>query len=341
MFELELYQLSKIESFRLIHLVCCAATAFFLFSLWKRTVVIDASHKKDIGLLLLAGAFLMWVFMDAYRFTGLMKPGESSLIINTFSAYNNAFFLAALPFFDSAFSRLNIRPKIFQNRSRWALAVLASNILLVMIYSFAWKDANDSGTVVQYIDLIYSITTYLLLGFAIIFQSNFKTEMRVPLLVVSILLCITLVGVQLSFSPLFKVVHYDILSVTALISQVILGILLISFGYEWVLEVKTSLVSEQNRTQEKIDSYIQKNEALQKQLEELQQKVSNERTISALSERELEILQNIQYSYSEMAEKLFISRDTVITHKKNIEAKLGISGKKNLEEFAKNKGLSG
>ncbi|XOV67867.1 MAG: response regulator transcription factor [Fluviicola sp.] len=339
MFELELYELSKIESLRLIHLFFCAATAFFLISLWKRTVAIDATHKKDIGLVLLAGAFLMWVFMDAYRFTGLMKPGESSLIIKTFSAYNNAFFLAALPFFDHAFVRLNFRPKIFQNRSRWALVVLALNIFLVMIYSFVWKDENDSGIVVNYIDLIYSIITYFLLGIALIFQSYSKSEMRFPLLVISIILSVSLVGVQLSFSPLFDVKHYDVISATAMISQVVLGMMLIALGYEWVLEVRTSLVSEQNRTQEKIDTYIRKNQELQSQLDDLQQKVSNERSISSLSVRELEILKHIHFSYSEMAEKLFISRDTVITHKKNIEVKLGVNGKKNLEEFAKSKGL--
>ncbi|GEM_PF-3431847 len=340
MFELELFELSKIESFRLIHLVICGCASFFLISLWRRIVSIDAIHRKDIGLLLLAGAFLMWVFMDAYRFTGLMKPGESSLIIKTFSAYNNAFFIASLPFFSSAFERIPGELAFFRNRMRWALIVLASNIILVMVYSFAWKNEKDSGAIVNYIDLVYSTATYLLLGFAIIFQSNSKKGMRTSLLTVSIILSVALVGIQLTFSPLFEVTHYDLLSAAAMICHMILAIILISFGYEWLLDIRTSLVSEQNRTQTKIDAYIQENENLKERLEELRTRMGNERSISSLSERELEVLRNIESSYSVIAEKLFISRDTVITHKKNIEAKLGLNGKKDLEDFARNKGIS-
>jgi DNA-binding CsgD family transcriptional regulator len=47
-------------------------------------------------------------------------------------------------------------------------------------------------------------------------------------------------------------------------------------------------------------------------------------TISAISKREQEILHLISYEYSSIniAEKLFISINTVITHRKNLLAKL-------------------
>ncbi len=339
MIELELVELNKIETLRLIHLFICGAGALFLIFLWKRVVSIDQDHKNDIGLLLLSGAFLMWVFMDAYRFTGLMKPGESSLIIKTFSAYNNAFFIAALPFFGNSFGWLHKRVKLFQSKTKWALAILVVNILLVMIYSFASKDENNSNSFVDYIDLVYSILTYILLGIALISRA-YNSSLKRNLFPVTLVLSIVLIVVQFSFSPLFEITHYDLISVLALISQTVLAMVLISFGYEWLIQVSSSQAAEKNRTEEQIQIYIQENEKLKEELSQLQSEVKNERTLSALSARELEILKHINKSYLEIANELFISRDTVITHKKNIESKLGISGKKSLEEFAKNKGLT-
>lgn len=341
MFEMDLVELSKIESLRLIHLFICAFSAFFLIFIWRRTVTLDPIYKKDLGLLLLAGAFLMWVFMDAYRFTGFMEHGKSSLIIKTFSAYNNAFFIASLPFFSGSFNFIHSKLKLFTAKTRWALVVLASNILLVMIYSMAWKNESDSGELVNYIDLIYSITTYLLVGFAIISKTFSNEAMRKSIFYVALILSIGLVLIQLLFSPLFSILYFDLLSVSAMIFHTVLAFVFIALGYEWLLEVRTSIVSEQNRTDEKIVAYVLKNNQLQSELMELKLLISNERTISSLSKRELEVLANIHFSYTEIADKLFISRDTVITHKKNIEAKLSISGKSKLEEFAKKQNIIG
>lgn len=335
MLELELFELSKIESLRLIHLFVCLIAAIFLIFIWMRTVQVESTSKKDVGLLLLAAAFLMWSFMDMYRFTGLMKPGESSLIIKTFSAYNNAFFIASLPFFEGSF-KLNI----FKSKTRWALVVLASNIVLVMIYSLTWKNESDSGAVVNYIDLFYSILTYVLLGYAICSRTYINKVLRKSTFFIGVILSVALILIQLSFSPLFKIENYDMISSLAMICHATLAILLISLGYEWLLEVRSSMVAEQNRTEEKIGIILIEKQKLELELNELKSRISNERSVSTLTDRELEVLKLIKNSYTEIGDKLFISRDTVITHKKNIETKLGVSGKKALEEFAEKKGLS-
>lgn len=339
MIEIELIELSKIELLRLIHLFICALAALFLILLWKRVIIIDKKNKNDIGLLLIAGAFLMWVFMDTYRFTGLMKPGESSLIIKTFSAYNNAFFIASLPFFSNSFKWMHRRIKLFHAKTKWSLLVLISNILIVMVYSMVWKNEKDSGIIVNYIDLIYSIITYTLLGIAICSWIYAKVSMSRIIFIIAILLSVSLVLVQLAFSPLFQITHYDLLTSTAMICHTLLVMLLISIGYEWLLEQQTSLVSEQNRTAIQIKTYELKNEQLNKELMLLRSKIKDERSLSILTERELEILKHINKSYSEIGIKLFISRDTVITHKKNIEAKLDLKSKIELEKFAKSKGI--
>lgn len=339
MIEMELVELSKIESLRLIHLCVCTFAAIFLIIIWLRTANTEPESKKDIGLLLLAGAFLMWAFMDVYRFTGFMKPGESSLVIKTFSAYNNAFFIASLPFFEGSFKFLHHRLKLFLAKTKWALVILTSNIIVVMLYSMAWKKEGESGELVNYIDLVYSIVTYLLLGIAIISRTHSHKALRKSVFYVAVLLSVCLILVQLSFSPLFSISHFDLLSVLAMICHTVLALVLVSLGYEWLLNVRTSLVSERNRTEEKIEVYILMNKQLQSEIDLLKEQISNERSVASLSDREIEVLKHIHFSYSEIAEKLFISRDTVITHKKNIEAKLGINGKKALEDFASKRTL--
>lgn len=57
--------------------------------------------------------------------------------------------------------------------------------------------------------------------------------------------------------------------------------------------------------------------------------------VRELSDRELQVLGYIDKSYLEIGKILHISRDTVITHKKNIESKLGIKDKLKLIEYAK------
>jgi len=339
MIELPLIDLDKIEILRLIHLLLCTICATFLIFLWKRVVKIDNDQRSDIGLLLLAGAFIMWVFMDAYRFTGLMKPGESSLIIKTFSAYNNAFFIASLPFFSSSFQLWHRKIEFFQTKTRWALVVLISTILLVMVYAMVWKDEKSSGDIVNYIDLGYSVITYVLLGYALISRIYAEVELRF-VMPIGILLAVGLLVVQIAFSPLFSITHYDLLSVLTLTCHFILAIILIAFGYEWLLFTSASMVSEKNKTKTLIQKAEEQNRVLLEELQLLKTQINNERSISKLSDRELDVLKLMELSYSEIGEKLFISRDTVITHKKNIEAKLGLNGKKELEDFAKRKHIN-
>ncbi len=78
--------------------------------------------------------------------------------------------------------------------------------------------------------------------------------------------------------------------------------------------------------------------ALQKQLHQLtgrQQSKTNGKE-EALSKREIEILKNIAKGKTnrEIAEKLYISSHTVITHRKNITRKLGIKTVSGLTVYA-------
>jgi DNA-binding CsgD family transcriptional regulator len=338
MVELELLELTKIEALRLVHLLLCAAATFLLTSIWLRIVRENESYKNEIGLLLLAGAFAMWVFMDAYRFTGLMEPGASSLVIKTFSAYNNAFFLASLPFFTSRLTNWPLIAKAFQPKLKWVLIVLISNIGLVMLYALAWKDENESGALVNMIDLLYSVLTYLLLAWSILETLYSAPTFRRNLFPLACIVFMVLIAIQLLFSPVFKVQHYDVLSILALVSHFLMMVVLLLWGGETLANVRIE-ASAANHRDVALKDLKMENDNLKQELAQNQASHQNHRDVSILSERELEVLGLIHLSYTEIGERLFISRETVISHKKNIESKLGLSGKRELEDYSRAKGL--
>jgi DNA-binding CsgD family transcriptional regulator len=89
----------------------------------------------------------------------------------------------------------------------------------------------------------------------------------------------------------------------------------------------------------KIENLEQEIEVLKNTVLEVKDDSSVHILLSKLSDREIDVLKQIQKSYSEIGMHLFISRDTVITHKKNIESKLGIRSKEGLIDFAIKAGL--
>lgn len=328
MIELDWAVLTKIELLRLPHLFICLASVFFFVLLRNRLASIK-EDKNHNALLYVAGAYLMWFFMDAYRFSGIMEPGESSLVVKMLSSYNNAFFLAALPFFGNPFPKWSW----FNQSMKWAMTILVGNIILVMVFSLLWN-YESAHVYIHYFDLVYSISTYLMLLIALLFQTRNKETTHKPILVFGMFLLVGLVLIQVLFSPLFKVLNFDVVSVLALVFQFLFIVVVVFLGFQ-----KLMLLQEEQLTMEKSRAILN----LENQILTLEQQLTNAKQnrqqigdVSILTEREKEVLKCMELSYSEIGEKLFISRDTVISHKKNIESKLGVSGKSNLIDFVKN-----
>lgn len=328
MIEVDWGVFSKIELLRLTHLLICLASVFF-FVVLRNLLVSLKEEKNHNALLFLAGAYLMWFFMDAYRFSGFMEAGESSLVVKMLSSYNNAFFLAALPFFGNPFPKWSW----FNQSMKWALSILVGNIIMVMVFALLWNH-ESAHVYIHYFDLIYSISTYLLLFIALLSQSKQKETKLKPILVFGMFLLVGLVLIQVLFSPLFKVLNFDVVSVLALVFQFLFILVVVFLGFH-----KLMFLQEEQQSIKQGSAMLN----LEKQLVSLKQQLANAEknseqigNVSMLTEREKEVLKCIELSYSEIGEKLFISRDTVISHKKNIESKLGISGKTNLIDFAKN-----
>ncbi len=331
MIELDWGVLSKIELLRLTHLFICLSSVFFFVYLRNRITFLK-EDKNHNSLLFLAGAYLMWFFMDAYRFSGFMEAGESSLVVKMLSSYNNAFFLAALPFFGNPFPKWSW----FNLSAKWPLSILVGNIILVMIFALLWN--NQSAHIyINYFDLFYSISTYLLMFIALFSQLKEKEISHKPIIVFGLFLMSALVLIQTLFSPLFNVVNFDVISVLALVFQFLLIIVVVFIGLNKILLVQAEQLSIKHL--KSLQNNDEKIKSLELQLETVKKNDLKSGTLSMLTEREKEVLKFIELSYSEIGEKLFISRDTVISHKKNIESKLGVSGKTNLVEFVKNHDL--
>jgi DNA-binding CsgD family transcriptional regulator len=361
MIELELVEFTKIEILRLIHLFMCLFGGVFIIIIWFKAIK-NADHlKQDLGLIFISCALFLWVAMDLYRFLGLMKPGYVSLVIKTFSAYNNGFFLASLPFFSHSFVRLKEKFPLFRNKMKWALFILLLNIAFVFFYSFFWGEKQGSSAVVNYFDFIYSTLTYVLLSSAIIQTFKNRQEYRQNFFYVAIFLSILLIVAQVGFSPIFSITNYDSLSVIAFSSQCLLILVFVFLGQAWILDYVVSVNEQQkliltenynkakeeltfNRNElEKISFELrelkEKSEVLKSNLIEKETTIKTSQQIKELSDRELEVLSLIDRSYSEIGNLLHIARETVISHKKNIESKLGISNKLQLIEYANSIGI--
>jgi len=153
---------------------------------------------------------------------------------------------------------------------------------------------------------------------------------------------------------------------TTLIYKTILISLFVILLYSWqIINNKTKFEDLSNELKSNKEQNKLSLSKSQKELEELRKKVRNDQTtISSLeneittlreklletekriaekkdklTKRELEILEVVNKKDSEIADILFITETTVVTHRNNIAHKLGLSGKDELIRFARDNNL--
>lgn len=107
-------------------------------------------------------------------------------------------------------------------------------------------------------------------------------------------------------------------------------------GSEKIRQTKCSYISKNDRRKEilqKFQSFLKENEA--------NEKPGCVNSSNILSDRETDVLRFVAQGYSnkEIAEKLYISINTVITHRKNITEKLGVKTIAGLTVFAMMNGI--
>ncbi|HPI53788.1 MAG TPA: helix-turn-helix transcriptional regulator [Chitinophagaceae bacterium] len=358
--QIEFVELSSIDILRYLHFSLCFIGAVLLFITWKKRSAL-IKDESNYGILFISLALILWCAMDLYRILGIMKPGQVSILLKIFSSYNNALFLASLPYFTKCFYSLREKVPFFRNSTQWVILVLIANIFMVLLYSLFWSDQGITNSLVKNIDVLYSVCTFSLIGYALIL-SFYRTEgIFKGYYYVSWFLGVILILPQIFFFSFFEITHFEIISIALLISQYLLVVMVLILehfslvqnlfvseqkdhqNFE-LLEEKTK--NEKMKLEEQLISLSGQIEKLNKQNFDLQNEVelcksqtTQLGTLQILTEREKEILKHIDKSYTEIGTLLFISRDTVITHKKNIMAKLGTQSKEELVDLAKKFGL--
>ncbi len=357
MIELDLFEISRINSIRIIHLFSCLTGAFFLLILWNDGRKKIESAGNDLGAIFVAFALLLWSAMDLYRLLGLMVPGEVSVVLKTFSAYNNAFFIASFPYFRYVYNDQKRKYPLFANGKNWALIVFLVNILIVLFYTISWGENDRHANLVKNFDVVYSVSSFAGLGYAIFQTFRRQKTQRKAMSIMAIVITLLLILPQIFFASFFKIKNFDILSLTLLCSQYALICLLIVVAIDWINELNEEfhnqstkdLINELNLKNKEIrcleeniaistanyENLKLETDANAVRITEQEQKVK----LAELSDREIMVLRKINKSYTEIANELFIAKETVISHKKNIETKLQINGKENLTAFAREHGI--
>lgn len=354
---IELEELSKVQILRYLHFsVCILGSIILFFIIWSRRKN-NELVQDECGCFLIAGAFMLWSAMDLYRILGFMKMGQVDILLKTFSTYNNALFIAALPFFDKSFVSIRSHFHFFKDKNQWIIFVLVSNIGVMLMYFLAWNThAESNNAFIKNFDMIYSVLTFIALGWAMI-QTFRSFENERFLYYLSIFGTVILVIPQMFFASIFKITNFDIISLFLFISHILLIYLVIILAQkidsEQIIKTKKIEISKIKEMQIEKQEYIQKlTDSLMKaeiDIQELKEQIKNNEyeliamkkintkniETAKLSDREIDVLKLINKSYAEIGAILYISKETVITHKKNIESKLGISGKEQLIEYAK------
>lgn len=352
MIALDLIEISKIDTLRLIHLFVCVFGAIILLTIWYEGCFRSSVIKNDLSLVFVSVAFLLWGAMDLYRLLGLMVAGQVNVLLKTLSAYNNALFLVTLPMFRYVYSSLRERYTLFGNTKNWIIFVFTANVFIVMLYTLSWGAQSQNSIFVKVFDVLYSCITFLGLGYAIVQTFRRQHFKRLWLSNVSIFVVGLLVIPQLLFLPFFDIKNFDSISVLLFCSHISLIYLFIVLTIDWMneeiiidkdnqyAEIKSKYDEQSKELERQHDLVFEYNDILKNLREENDaakqkiHKIAKTEVLSSLTDRELQVLSLINKTYTEISVALFISKETVISHKKNIEAKLNISGKENLVELA-------
>ncbi|MBX7243000.1 MAG: LuxR C-terminal-related transcriptional regulator [Bacteroidia bacterium] len=361
MIELELFEIDPVNQLRLLHLMASFFGALFLMLVWYQNQKLTFKTEQDWGLVLIAFALIMWCAADAYKFLRAIDKGQDDLITKLFSTFNNGFFIASLPYFDYGFEKLKKLFPVFKKGTTWALFVLLFNILLMLLYTMAWAQNEKENYLVKHFDVFYSILTFIALGYAITRSFQKRHQYGKPFMIMSIVITVLSVLPQLVFSPFLSIVHKDIFAVMLQSSNVALITLLLVLAQSWVVEEsikecertisnlesqKSALSAEIANQQAQIQVLKEtiRNEAVKKESIATEEITTEIPQREKLTKREMEILkcisENAEQTYDQIADKTFIARNTIITHVRNIENKLGIRGKDELAKYARSHGIA-
>lgn len=352
--------MDPINFIRGIHLILSLFGGIFLMLIWFHVQKQSKDFAQDWGLILIALALFVWSANDTLKIINDLQAAEPLLQAKWLSTFNNAFIIASLPFFKFGFEGIKKRFDFFRNGKPWVLGVLIANIVLFILLSTFFNSGNTPN-IIHYFDFLYSGISFALIGYAIT-KAFQKRGYGNAFIFMTLLIAFLLIITQLALLPQFSTVGLDFPKLLMICSQLILISLFLLLAQSWVVEANANQLEKQIATRHKnlIDELtkektelsatnnqlIEENNELKEIVEEQQQNktdklpqsnlILSDADVAKLTPRESEIFEILpqKLSYKEIGENLHIAKDTVISNIRNIENKLGIKGKKNLEEAA-------
>ncbi len=253
---------SSIEMLNIAHLILLTFGFLLLFTIWindrKRAKQMDTFSSP---ILFMAFAVLMWISIELTRFLfeNTMNNGNQDqvhqkwLFVSIFSAFNNTFILAALPFFKELFD--SKKQKIFSliKMGHWTTMVFTINTLVILLYIVGWMLKIDLGSsFIPFFDHVYSflaISLFLVGSILALKQSKAIGTLGVVLLM---LISVVLILIQFVIFPLFSFSQgYRFISLFAfhviiIILMLLAVITIVNLRLQRLLELKNEDIKKQN-----------------------------------------------------------------------------------------------
>ena len=99
-----------------------------------------------------------FLFDHVMEQTGGGHVHQKWLFVNVFSAFNNAFILASVPFFREVIDTSKVKFGKLLKWEQWSVKILVINSLVVLVYLISWMLKIESGsTFVPVLDYLYSL----------------------------------------------------------------------------------------------------------------------------------------------------------------------------------------
>lgn len=325
-------EISNINFIRGIHLCASLFGGIFLILIWKHVQRLKDDFEQDWGLILISLALIVWSVMDMFNIVNDFLASEPSWQAKLFSTFNNAFLIAALPFFKFGFEKIKDKYSFFRTGKTWALIVLVLNTIIILFFTTIWSNEKNTNAL-EYFDFFYSTIAFSSIGYAVIIAFR-KRHYGLPFTIISSVIIFFLIITQMALLPEFRNSYMDLPKLLMIASHIIFISMLLVLAQSWVVE-------ENVTHQKKIIADLKKdNEELHKKLQGTNSEINLPKSdidLSCLTNRESEVFKLLakDLSYKEIGNKLYIARDTVISNVRSIEKKLNVKGKSNLIKISK------
>lgn len=216
-----------VEFYRYTLICITSFGVLFLILNWIHIKTKINEDEKDIGLLLLSGSLVMWIYSDYY----IIYHECSDVTLRVLSTLNNGFLISSLPYFE----KINEKFHFLSNKKRWGIRVILFCSLLIPFFLI-----NPKWNILVKLDFFISAFSLGSVGLAIAY-SFYRREYGVLFIATALILTLVLV-----YTQILAIYVYDANSpcpdtlganhIIAIIAKVGFVSLLLMLSQTWVVE---------------------------------------------------------------------------------------------------------